>query len=543
MGTVYLARHPDLPRSEALKVLSKELSGDPDFRARFVREADVAAALDHPNIVSVHQRGEFDGQLWIAMQFVDGTDADAAVRAGTMTPGRAVHVTGEVGKALDYAHQRGVLHRDVKPGNFMLSGQPGPEERVLLGDFGIARALGDVGLTATGSVMATIAYAAPEVLAGGTVDSRSDIYSLGCSLFQMLTGRAPFTSPNGIAAVMAAHLHAPPPTVSDRVPGMSQRMDAVIATAMAKDPAQRFATARELAAAAAHALGAVGAPGAPLAETAEFPGNSVATAPAASWPPPSAPGAPPPPPRKSNRGRWLAVAGAVLAVVLLAVGLTVGLRSNSVSPESESESTPTTTTESAAPIVASQLANLLLAPAEAAEILGAPQLVVSATVSTPTTDPAAEQFFHECGAVFLPGQYSVYAGTGWNSARVQLLKDTEVRTLYMLNQAVVTYRTPADAQQAVDNQKPQWQACQGRTFDSQLAADQPVQHTTFGPLVDENGVLSMVTTKDDINNWRCQRGLSARNNVVIDLQACRVDLVDQGLLALNAIAEKIDAAG
>ena len=151
MGSVYLASHPTLPRYDALKVLSRELSRDPDFRTRFIREADVAASLDHPQIVAVYNRGETDdGQLWIAMQFVDGTDADAALREGTMTPARAVHIVTEVAKALDFAHSRNVVHRDVKPANFLLSGPAGPDERVLLGDFGIARALDDVGLTATG---------------------------------------------------------------------------------------------------------------------------------------------------------------------------------------------------------------------------------------------------------------------------------------------------------------------------------------------------------------------------------------------------------
>jgi serine/threonine protein kinase len=121
MGSVYLAANPTLPRLDAVKVLSAELSRDPDFRARFVREADVAAALDHPQIVSVYNRGETDdGQLWIAMQFVDGTDADAALRAGTMTAPRAVHIISEVAKALDFAHAHNVVHRDVKPANFQL---------------------------------------------------------------------------------------------------------------------------------------------------------------------------------------------------------------------------------------------------------------------------------------------------------------------------------------------------------------------------------------------------------------------------------------
>lgn len=235
MGAVYLAANPTLPRHDALKVLSQELSRDPDFRTRFLREADVAAGLDHPNIVAVYNRGQTeDGQLWIAMQFVDGTDADAAQRSGTMSPQRAVHVIGEVAKALDHAHARQVVHRDVKPANFLLSGPIGPNERVLLGDFGIARALGDIGLTVTGAVLATVAYAAPEVLAGDPFDGRSDIYSLGCTLFRLLTGRAPFPGTNGMAAVMLAHLQQPPPRVTDLVPTLPPAMDAVIAIAMAK---------------------------------------------------------------------------------------------------------------------------------------------------------------------------------------------------------------------------------------------------------------------------------------------------------------------
>jgi serine/threonine-protein kinase len=193
MGTVYLAANPTLPRFDALKVLSPELSRDADFRARFTREADVAAALQHPQIVAVYNRGVTDdGQLWIAMQYVAGTDADDALRAGTMTPQRAVHITGEVAKALDFAHQRNVVHRDIKPANFLLSGPVGASEQALLGDFGIARALDDVSLTATGNVMATAAYAAPEVLSGLRFDGRADIYSLGCTLFRLLTGKTPF---------------------------------------------------------------------------------------------------------------------------------------------------------------------------------------------------------------------------------------------------------------------------------------------------------------------------------------------------------------
>lgn len=252
MGSVYRARHPVLPRSDALKVLSAELSRDEHFRARFEREAELAATLDHPNIVTVYNRGEADGQLWIAMQYVAGSDAERELSAGRMTPQRAVHITVEVAKALDYAHRRHLLHRDIKPANFLLATD---DERIFLADFGIARALDDaVNLTQTGTVMATIAYAAPETLAGEPADHRADVYSLGCSLFRMLTGTSPFSGSGGMAAVAAAHLMAPPPRATDVVPTLPAAIDAVIARAMAKEPHARYQSAGDLARAALDAL-------------------------------------------------------------------------------------------------------------------------------------------------------------------------------------------------------------------------------------------------------------------------------------------------
>ncbi len=323
MGTVYLAHSPDLPRLDALKVLSSAYSTNPEFRARFLREADVAAALAHPNIVAIHRRGETeDGQLWIAMQFVDGTDADAALQAGTMTAQRAVHIVAEVAKALDYAHRSNIVHRDVKPANFLLAGPSGAGEQVLLGDFGIARGLEDIGLTTTGSVLATMAYAAPELLAGGTFDGRADIYSLGCSLFRLLTGATPYPSSNGPAAVMMAHLHQPPPRVTARRPDLPPAMDAVIGTAMAKDPAQRFSTAGDLVAAAQNALRDV-APG--VARTA-LPANAVGIAHVSDggwWQPPASEPAPadtaPPAPTRRRRWRWIAAALTVLTAVVATI--------------------------------------------------------------------------------------------------------------------------------------------------------------------------------------------------------------------------------
>lgn len=257
MGAVYKAAHPTLPRSDALKILSAQHSLDDQFRERFLREANLAATLDHPNIVSVFNRGTTEaGRLWIAMQYVPGTDADAEIRAGTMTAPRSAAIITEVAKALDFAHRRGILHRDVKPANFLIAPpeHANEDERVFLADFGIARALDDAThLTTDGNVMASVAYAAPEVLTGMEVDHRSDIYSLGCSLFRLLTSKTPYAGRQNVA-MATAHVTEDPPRVTDLVPGLPRALDDVIAKAMAKEPAARYQSARELAEAATTAI-------------------------------------------------------------------------------------------------------------------------------------------------------------------------------------------------------------------------------------------------------------------------------------------------
>ncbi|MEV6431234.1 protein kinase [Nocardia sp. NPDC051463] len=249
MGTVYLAAHPRLPRQIALKLLSRELYADEEVRARFEREADVAARLDHPNVVSVFDRGAQDHQLWISMQYVDGSDA-AAFRGTPLDPRRALHILGQTADALDHAHESGVLHRDVKPANILLTAARTGGDRVLLTDFGIARLRDDAHqLTRTGEFLATLAYAAPEQLSGQPVDHRADQYALGCTLFALLTGEAPFAATNP-GAVVAAHLTSPVPQASRVVAHLPSAIDAVIARAMAKDPDHRFGDCTEFAEAA-----------------------------------------------------------------------------------------------------------------------------------------------------------------------------------------------------------------------------------------------------------------------------------------------------
>ncbi|MFE3194744.1 ADP-ribosylglycohydrolase family protein [Nocardia sp. NPDC059240] len=253
MGSVYAARHPRLPRLIALKLLHREMFGETETRMRFEREADVIAQLDHPNIITVYDRGDEDQQLWIAMQYVDGVDG-ASVDPYDLAPERALEIIVQTAAALDYAHGRGVLHRDVKPANILLSRSGGIgtgfTERALLSDFGIARVLDDTAhLTRTGMLNATLAYASPEQLTSAPMGPRSDQYSLACTLFRLLTGRGPFDAPN-IATVMLGHLQSPAPDVSVLRPELPAELDAVLHRALAKDPRDRYETCFEFAQAA-----------------------------------------------------------------------------------------------------------------------------------------------------------------------------------------------------------------------------------------------------------------------------------------------------
>jgi hypothetical protein len=557
MGAVYLASHPSLPRYVALKVLSAELSRDPDFRTRFQREADVAAALDHPNIVAVYDRGQTaDGQLWIAMQFVDGTDADAALRAGTMTPERAVHIVAAVATALDHAHSRTVVHRDVKPANFLLSGPADAGERVLLGDFGIARALDDVGLTVTGSVMATVAYAAPEVLAGQPFDGRADIYSLGCTLFRLLTGKPPFPATNGMAAVMMAHLQAPPPRVTDIVPSLPAGLDAVIAGAMAKDPAARFGSAAALAAAAQAALydttAAMRVPLPPVAsgDVVSYPHAGTpapgwwqqtgARTQAAGYPP--APVFPAPP-----RRRRQAVIGAVAAVaVLIAATVTVVAwpRNAPVPPLSNGGSNPTVSvSEPAAPtplgapattVVAAQLRPILLTDDQIAAVAGGSLL----TLETDSPDPLPDATVSaaQCQGAWSPAQQSVYAGAGMTGAAVQVLRAVSATaTQDGLIQAAIALGSMLQISGFIQGQLAQWKACAAAGPVTITDQDGVAQTLTFGQPTTTAGVVTLTVTLDG-GVVSCQRGMVARGNVILDMRQCRSSSEGHDVTALLGAA-------
>jgi len=258
MGEVYLAQHPRLPRRDALKVLPAMVSADVEYRERFNREADIAATLWHPHIVGVHDRGECDGQIWISMDYVEGTDAAQMLRERHPNglPAREVAgIVAAVADALDYAHERGLLHRDVKPANILLAHPDSGDQRILLADFGIARWVNDIsGLTATNMTVGTASYAAPEQLMGERLDGRADQYALAATTFHLLTGSPPFSSSNPVV-VISRHLSAAPPAVGERRPEFAG-LDTVLAKAMAKVPKDRYERCADFARALAHRISA-----------------------------------------------------------------------------------------------------------------------------------------------------------------------------------------------------------------------------------------------------------------------------------------------
>jgi serine/threonine-protein kinase len=254
MGAVYLATDTRLDRRVALKVLSPELSDDENFRERFIAESRTAASLDHPNIVPVYEAGETDGRLFIAMRYVEGHDlSDVLAERGALPVALSVRILAALAAALDAAHAKGLVHRDVKPGNVLLTGSD-DAPHVYLTDFGLSKRVGDQSLTRAGQIVGSIHYVAPEQVEGRPVDARTDVYSLGCLAFEALSGIAPFQRDSEMATLMA-HVQDPPPSLLAVLPELPEALDAAVSQAMAKDPASRFATAGDFVAVVADATG------------------------------------------------------------------------------------------------------------------------------------------------------------------------------------------------------------------------------------------------------------------------------------------------
>ena len=375
MGEVWRAHDSDTDRIVAIKLLPAHLSADEDFQRRFRREAHAAAGLNSPHVIPIHHYGEIDGRLYVDMRLIQGRDLQEVLADGPLEPARAVRIIEQVAEALHAAHQVGLLHRDIKPSNILLD----HNDFAYLIDFGIARALDETRMTKTGGTIGTWAYIAPERFDPTTEeDARADIYSLACVLYEALTGEPPFAG-STTAHLMYAHVHTPPPRPSTTQPDVPPAVDEVIATGMAKDPDNRYATTVELADAAHNAITA------PIERPTPHPTRLPATeptpapqsvwqqpahlytaAPPQSLPPVWAPQPQPrppdrplpdtrtPPPQPWWRRKAITIPAAVLTVAVIAAAIvsTSQQHKNSNGPQS---TPPTSQTQTARPAYGPQV--------------------------------------------------------------------------------------------------------------------------------------------------------------------------------------------
>jgi serine/threonine-protein kinase len=322
MGEVWRAHDTTIDRVVAIKMLLPHYSQDPDFDKRFRREARAAARLDDPHVVPIYDVGEVDGRLYVAMRLINGTDLQTVLTAGPLEPARAVHIVDQIASALNSAHRAGLVHRDVKPSNILLAAN----DFAYLIDFGIARSTGDTALTSANTTIGTWAYMAPERFRSGEIQPSSDVYALACVLYECLTGHPPYPG-DTLEQVAVGHMVTPPPRASEDNATVPAALDQVIATGLAKQPAHRYPTAVDMAAAARRAVDDTApAVWSDAAQTQPWLPNQAVpqvdpayAGPAVPWPSAPQPDTAEPPVRQPARRRGIVI-GAVAAVTLLVVG-------------------------------------------------------------------------------------------------------------------------------------------------------------------------------------------------------------------------------
>lgn len=562
MGEVYEAEHTVKEWTVAVKLLSESFSTDPVFRERMKREARTAGRLQEPHVVSVHDYGEIDGQIFLEMRLVEGTDLDSVLkRFGPLTPPRAVAIITQIASALDAAHAAGVMHRDVKPQNILVTS----DDFAYLVDFGIASATTDEKLTQLGTAVGTWKYMAPERFSDAEVTYRADIYALACVLFECLTGSPPYRA-DSAGVLVSAHLMDPIPVPSQQRPDIPKTFDAVIGRGMAKKPEDRYASAGDLALAAKAALSN---PDQDRAATilrrsqeaalpgAENPGVNTVLAPAPAPPrphqpafntPPPAPfaapyyqggnanwGGPPPqfanaapwgqPPPKPRRKAWPAIVAVAAVLVLVAGGVVIWLV---VRPEPEPPP---------APLAADRLSGLLLGPSDINTVMGSstmqPGKPITSTDSSSVTVSAPD-----CQGALYTTQDPVYAGTGYTSVNGLVSSEPGDNYDHWVNQAVVLFPSADKANSFLRTSVEKWKGCGGKTVT--VTNKSKTYRWTFAHVQGGPPRITLMDTQEGADGWECQRALSVANNVVVDINACGYRISDQGGRIADKIVAKID---
>lgn len=570
MGEVYLAQHPRLPRRrDALKLLGRDISADRNFRERFLREADLASTLSHQHIVGVHDRGEDAGQLWIAMDYIDGEDAAQLMRrrypAGMPVELVAAIVTA-VASALDYAHSKGLLHRDVKPANIMLSNaDDAAQRRILLTDFGIARALDDVSdLTPTNTTLGTVAYSAPEQLMGQEIDGRADQYSLAATVYHLLTGTTMFPASNA-AVVIGHHLSADPPSLAAGRPELAA-LDPVLRAALAKNPQDRFASCTDL----ARAFAEQARSGAPVPSAPTAPAPIPPTVSPQQLPKPAGPKKSEEPARRQVavqpaaglKRDWKAlVAVASLAGLATLAGFAafnkVTGSGEIASPTSAlaspgTISPPTTTAVTTSPSASSStrpappppssvpadIDRLLLSDAQLTRLVGVRVSEDPASrggvggdmgldsSSYGTADHSGQVTPRACVGLVFTGEHDAYAGANIEQIKTQTfgsLYGGSSGPPYLLQQTAAVFPSAAEAEGFVERSQKQWDACTSKDVDVTLGYENSAGYALGN--VQRDGDLMTVSMADNggLHGPRaCQQAMGVRNNVVVETRTCNV---------------------
>lgn len=587
MGEVYEAEHTIKEWPVAVEFLSESFSRDPVFRERLKREARTAGRLQEPHVVPVHDYGEIDGQMFLEMRLVDGTDLDSVLkRFGPLTPPRAVAIITQIASALDAAHAAGVMHRDVKPQNILIT----RDDFAYLVDFGIASPTTDEKLTQLGTAVGTWKYMAPERFSDVEVTYRADIYALACVLFECLTGSPPYRA-DSAGVLVSAHMMDPIPAPSGQRPGVPKAFDAVIACGMAKKPEDRYASAGDLALAAREALSNPdqdraatilrrSQEAAPIAEhpgaranTVAAPqafGSAVNTPPPSPFVPPSAGSGPMPsqspppwtpsgpipaagqpapyyqggnanwgapphfasstwgqPPPKQHRSVWPVVLAVAVLLVVIAGGVGIWLV---VRPRPEPPQ--------ATPLGPERLSALLLSPAEINGVMGSSSMQPGKPI-TATDSSSVSVSAPDCQGALYTTQDPVYAGTGFSAVSGLVSSEAGENYDHWVNQAVVLFPSADKAKNFVETSAEKWKGCAGQTVT--VINKNKTYRWTFAQLHGGPPKIMLMDTQEGADGWECQRALSVANNVVVDINACGYHISDQGGQIADRIVGKIDS--
>jgi serine/threonine-protein kinase len=604
MGEVYEAEHTVKEWTVALKLMSDTFSKDPVFRERMKREARIAGRLQEPHVVPIHDYGEIDGQMYLEMRLIEGIDLDSVLkRFGPLTPPRAVAIISQIASALDAAHAAGVMHRDVKPPNVLVT----RDDFAYLVDFGIASATTDEKLTQLGTAVGTWKYMAPERFSSEEVTYRADIYALACVLHEALTGAPPYRA-DSVSMLVTSHLLDPIPQPSTIRSGIPKAFDAVIARGMAKKPEDRYASAGDLALAAHEALSDPDQDHADSilrrSQEATLPVPSIDTPPPQATeavppvitPPPAAPlNTPPPYPNPVTAGpvsqpgqpSWAPSSGPVPTPTPPgsnpqyfsgAGGGWGGQPPSTPPPQHTSGPTPPTAWNQPParpkrnpwPIIAAVAVLLVVIvsglgiwlvtrpkPVPPPDPIAADRLSglllsppdINSIMGSSTIEPgkpitsmdtsSVTLSLPDCEVALYTTQDRVYSGTGYTGVSALVSSEPGDNYDHWVNQAVVAFPSADKAKSFLQTSLDKWKACAGKTVT--ITNNKGKQYRwTLAQVTGQSPKISVLETQEAADGWECERDMAVANNVIVDINACGYKITNQGGQITDKIVTKIN---